>query len=353
MTSALLLILLGSPGSRGVAPHDFAAPLDANEIYPYRTPEFNEFVNESFGSPKGSARFYKWMAQAVRKSKFSFPDEKNLALEPYLSYKYKQLAKFDDSAERAKVERSFAASLHKMVKLILPHFSLDHGYEFTNAYEHGQRQCFLQSVLITGLLQKGGVRAGVAMVNCNVQGQETNNKHAVCIARLADGTDLIVDASEDEPFAKQHGLFTFSTEGFRFVKPVYGQGQSITSYQSYDGHSAIDIKAIRPLTRSFLRSQFDYYRGERTLGGVMAKQKTSRGLQEAAKFLTRSIQENPQNPLSQYMLGRVLLYQGRREAAARSLDRAMALYQKEGWVPPDERTSQLQAHQMNRSAGDL
>ena len=64
------------------------------------------------------------------------------------------------------------------------------------AARSGQRQCFLQSVLIAGLLQRMGISAGVAMVYRNPRGEESNNGHAVTLVKLPDGDDLVADAAE-------------------------------------------------------------------------------------------------------------------------------------------------------------
>jgi hypothetical protein len=226
-----------------------------------------------------------------------------------------------------------------MIKKIMPNFDLDSGFEFRNSVANGQRQCFLQSVFLAGCLQRAGVKAGVTMVNRNIEGVQTNNKHAICLTKLSNGQDVIVDDSEDYAFAKQQGLFVNSASGYKFVRPVYDGDFTIRSYQAYTTGEPIPASAIEPMPRTFITSQFDYYRGERTAGGVMAKRKTPAGLAKAAQFLEKSVQEDPANSLSQYMLGRVFLLQGQKEAATRSLSRAMGLYERQGWVPPDERTA--------------
>jgi hypothetical protein len=223
-----------------------------------------------------------------------------------------------------------------LVKKALPHFSLNTGFEFKDAVLKGQRQCFLQSVLLASFLQEAGIPAGVAMVNENESGEQTNNKHAVCIARLANDHDLVIDASAPEPFVRQKGLFLECTNGYRFLRPDYEPDSSIASFQAYRFPTAYAVDQIQPLDLEFIRSQFEYYRGERTVGGVMAKAKRPGGMELARRFLSRSVYLCPGNPLSAYMLGRVLQWQGHGREAGKALRKAMSDYLEAGWVPPDE-----------------
>src|SRR5439155_3269782 len=55
--------------------------------------------------------------------------------------------------DRVRAEMLLAATLHGIVRKMLPVFSLERGYEFAEAERHGKRQCLLQSTLISSLLQ--------------------------------------------------------------------------------------------------------------------------------------------------------------------------------------------------------
>ncbi len=199
-------------------------------------------------------------------------------------------------------------------------------------------------MLIVGLLQAAGVDSGVAMVWINDAGHESNNGHAVAVARLADGTDLVVDASFPDPFADQAGLVVADASGgYCFVRPVYSGhrlyvygrrryagSRFIRSYRSSKGTGEI---RVRMLDIPFLRSQFDYYRGERAPGGFTAKEKTPAGLAASARFLERAVRICPQNPLPVYVLGRVYARQGKLSLAKAQIVRGHALYERFGFVP--------------------
>jgi hypothetical protein len=227
--------------------------------------------------------------------------------------------------------------VHRVVKGTIPRFSLDRGFEFCNVVRYGERQCFLQAVLIAGLLQRMGVPAGIAMVYRNIQGQETNNGHAVTLVRLADGRDLIVDASDPEPFARQQGLFV-RVNDYQYADPIYeGASGKIVAYRSVPGRARLAPRQVRTLDLPFIRSQFAYYRGERRTGGLLARAKTRSGLAAAEKDLRTSVAFCPRNPLAVYMLGRARLAQGRTQDARPILQRAHDLYARFGWVPPGPR----------------
>jgi hypothetical protein len=344
MTSTLALLIVAGQAPLGPTP---ANHFSEKFLYPYGSPTFGRFVNRSFGGDAGAQKFYTWVDASIAHVHYKYPNRKSASLEAFLDYEHTVLSQPAPPETKAKNERRLAIWLHRMVKKILPHFDLDTGFEFKNCVEHGQRQCFLQSVLIAGCLQRAGLEAGVTMVNKNIAGQETNNKHAICLLKLPTGKDVIVDASEDYAFAKQQGLFTDSPSGYRFVKPVYDGDFSIAAYEGFGSGARLAVRTVEPMPNNFIASQFDYYRGERTVGGVMAKHKTVDGLASAANFLAKSVAEDPENSLSQYMLGRVFLYQRNRVSGARSLDKAMKLYDREGWIPPDERMAQAQAHKFS------
>src|SRR5207244_2849315 len=120
--------------------------------------------------------------------------------------------------------------------------------------------------LIAGLLQSADVYAGVAMVSKNIKGLAINNAHAVTLVKLANGKDIIVDASDPEPFARQKGLFV-RTRDYRYVEPAFEEDSStILFYRAAAGGQKIETRSVRTLDYEFLRSQFAYYRGERAPG---------------------------------------------------------------------------------------
>ena len=96
---------------------------------------------------------------------------------------------------------------------------------------------------------------------------------------------------------------------------------------------------VRPLPLAFVSSQFDYYRGERTPGGLLSApaQLTPAGLTTEANFLHAAIQRDPENALAVYMLGRVSLRQGQPAAARRQLSQSLKLYAAAGWTPDGPR----------------
>src|SRR4029079_16762051 len=100
------------------------------------------------------------------------------------------LSKISDANERAEAEQVLGGTIHRIIKKVIPKFSLQHGFEFYQAKDLGERQCFLQSVLVSGLLQRAGIDSGVVMVYKNIAGEATNNGHAVAVARLTNGDDI-------------------------------------------------------------------------------------------------------------------------------------------------------------------
>ena len=309
----------------------------ASPAYPYaETGTFQSFVAESFRvagarNPATAAHsFFAYMGSAIPASMD--------AAKPRLS-------RIANVKERASAERALCVNLHKAIKKQSPRFSLDRGFEFANTVKRGERQCFLQSVVIASLLQRAGVPAGVVMVSRNERGAYCNNGHAVTVARLADGTDIIVDASDPTPFMTHRGLMVRvpALGGYAYVEPVYDAAHRITAYRSLRGKTTLAPPAIALLDVPFLRSQFTYYRGERTPGGLFTPPLVQpAGLARSETWLKQSVSECPQNPLAVYMLGRVQERQGNRAAAKRSYSDAYALYTRYGWVP-DEETRALAA----------
>jgi hypothetical protein len=307
--------------------------------YPYSSRAFSRFVTESYmanyaGNPDA---FYTWMNKAYASSKYKYPGKENMALLQALASRKVDLESIKKSSARAKAEIDTAAWAHRMIKKAIPRFSLDRGFEFSNVVSFGERQCFLQSVLIAGLLQQAGIDAGVVMVYKNTAGEETNNGHAVTLVKLSDGRDVIVDASEQEPFARQQGLFVQARE-YRYVDPVYKKGSYlIEGYRLAGGGDRIYPSQVCGMDTEFLRSQFWYYRGERAAGGILSTIKTGEGIKESREALSQSVKICPKNPLSVYMLGRAYMAEGKRALARKTLLHAHSVYRRAGWLPDGPR----------------
>jgi hypothetical protein len=273
------------------------------------------------------------MEKAYARCPRRLPGTEGLALGPALQAEKATLSRVSEAERRAEAEQNICAKLHRIVKKVIPRFSLDRGFEFRNVVRLGERQCFLQAVLIAGLLQRMGIDAGVVMVYRNPHGAASNNGHAVTLVKLAGGHDLLVDASEPEPFPHHRGLFV-RKGAYRYVEPAYDTGTDrIVSYRSTAGGERIDPARLRMLDYGFIRSQFWYYRGERAEGALLSAHRTKTGLGAAARALRRSVSLCPENSLSTYMLGRVYLANGKSEKARGLFAQAYRLYSRFGWVP--------------------
>jgi hypothetical protein len=316
------------------------------ETYPYHSLLFNELIADSHRvcKPDTPENFYVWMQNAYEKSSFRFPGYEKLTLEGFLSARGRDLRAISNTSQRTEAEVRTGAWLHKEVKTVIPRFSLERGFEFCNVITYGERQCFLQSILIAGMLQRMGAHAGVVMVYKNIRGEETNNGHAVVLLKLPDGRDIIVDASDPEPFARQQGLFVRDSD-YVYVDPVFDKSSdAIIYYKSASTGRRLKATRIRTLDYAFLRSQFFYYRGERAEGGVFASKQTMTGLDNSIKYLRTSIALNPKNPLAVYMLGRAYRAERNFRQSARLFRRAYSLYSEFGWVPQGTR----QAYALSR-----
>lgn len=306
-----------------------------DELYPYGGAQFTRFVSESFetvGSGTASD-FYNWFQKAYDESSYKLTGTDSLDLKQALRLQKRRLSEIHTPSKKAHAELAISAQLHRMVKKTIPKFSLDRGFEFYYTVKNGERQCFLQSVLISGLLQDMGINAGVAMVWRNTRGENINNAHAVCVVKLANNSDVIVDASEPEPFPKQQGLF-LRLGDYRFLRPVYGpSGEKIYYYRTVDGHQKVKPNRVKTLDVPFIVSQFWYYRGERTPGALFSQTRTPEGLEQSVRFLQTSQGASAANPLATYMLGRIYLLQGKQDLAEVQFREAYRLYSKYGWVP--------------------
>ncbi|MEN6370548.1 MAG: hypothetical protein ABFD64_00910 [Armatimonadota bacterium] len=312
-----------------------AAKSDFTEAYPYANEKFDKFVAESY-SYRGSndwRSFYDHMDHIYWKYKSGFSGWKGTNLKDMLDSEGNKLNSITDNTKRAKEELAFSAGLHRFIKIGVPNFSLDRGYEFYYMQNRGERQCFLQSMLLAGMLQRAGVNTGVAMVYKNAGGEQSNNGHAVDLVRLSNGHDIILDASEQEPFVKQQGLFVKETH-YAYVNPVFtSSSNEIMGYRSASDNETIALAKVKALDYDFLHSQFWFYRGERAIGGLILMPKTADGLKRSEEVLQTSVKICPENPLSVFTLGRVYIAEDKMDQARESVADARGLYQKFGWMP--------------------
>ncbi len=328
--SALLMLLIVA----GAGVLTSSTPQPPSD-YAYGGKQFGRLLADSYES-RGTADpsgFYRWADSAYASNYAVLSSRKYPSMGAFLDAKRADLAAVKDPLKRASAEIDLGKRLHKFVKKTITRFSLDYGFEFCNVVKYGQRQCHLQAVLIASMLQRAGMDAGLVMVYRNITGEESNNGHAVTLVKLADGRDIIVDASEQEPFARQQGLFARMGD-YRYVRPVYRANSAmITHYLPAQGSGKIPTRRVKPLDFAFVRSQFYYYRGERQQGGLVNGPETKQGLAASEHFLERSVTICPSNPLAVYMLGRAYLAEHRTEQARTTLEKANKLYKAFGWVP--------------------
>ena len=258
----------------------------------------------------------------------------------YLTAEKTRLAAITAPADKAAAQTELSATVFRIVKKALPAFSLDRGFEFTSAAKSNERQCLLQAVLAAGLLQKAGVPAGIAMVWKSDRGEISNLGHCVAVVRLADGNDRILDISSDRhtnfvPDLPHQGLFLADAkgDGYRFVEPQFDDTHRITAYKMTGTGKQTPTDTIAFLDNAFVRSQFYYYRGERASGHLLWSPVEAATLPRSADALTRSIRACPQNPLAMYMLGKVLVWQGKAADAQPRFVEAHRLYRSQGRVP--------------------
>jgi hypothetical protein len=318
-----------------------------DESYPYASAAFALLVADSYRetATSGIQSFPAWFETAYAASSARLPGFHHLPLIQALAARAKQIRSIPDAHQRSGLEADTGIWLHHAIKTIIPGFSLDRGYEFANVVRFGERQCLLQSTLIAALLQTAGIRAGVYMVWKNPHGAVSNNGHAVTTAKLSDGRDLLVDASEAAPFARHQGVFVrdATTQRYRFAEPVYGAGSAIIAYRRAAGGRPLSPGETRPLDIRFVRSQLYFYRGERVPGGLLGKPRTSVGLAASARFLERAELERPENALAVYVLGHVYLRQDKTREAAQQYAKGFALYREFGYVPAGPRTAYARA----------
>lgn len=300
--------------------------------YAYGSEAFTRLIDESYRITHSQELepFYPWFEGAyARRTGEGLREALEARRQAYRKLKAPQKAAF---------ERESAVWAYRTVKALIPRFSLERGFEFAYTVRYGERQCLLQSVLIAGMLQRVGLRAGAVMVWKSLHGQVSNNGHVTAVLRLSDGRDLLVDASEPQPFPQHQGIFTWDrTQGdYRFLEPVYDADGGIRAYRVVGGGER-ETSEVGLLSLGFLHSQFFYYRAERAPGGFMGPS-TPQGLAASAHFLEEAVRTEPRNPLPVYVLGLVYRKQGQLEAARHQIQAGYALYRRYGFVPqgPEE-----------------
>ncbi len=320
-----------------------AAPATTAQIGPnfqYGSAAFAEVAQTSYTTAGLSGSFDDWISAAYLKTGVPLGDGSG-TLTDALDARAAAIRAASGEA-KVKLERSTATWAHTFIKKAIPKFSLERGFELANVVRTGERQCLAQSFIISGLLQRAGMQAGAVMVWANPEGKLSNLGHVVSTVRLSSGNDLLVDASDPTPFMRHQGLLVKTGEHYTFVKPTYSQDDGITGYTAADSGARLDVKATAPLTLSYLRSQFDYYRGERATGGFMGTgvgKATPDGLKQSALYLKRAVQEDPQNALATYVLGHVLRRQGQLDLAKTQYQKAIALYTAQGHMPGGVQTA--------------
>ncbi|MDQ2801129.1 MAG: hypothetical protein M3Y13_15970 [Armatimonadota bacterium] len=304
------------------------------ERYPYGSPAFTRFLADSCrrtgqGTP---AQFYHWLDKAYR-TQNAGKSGSPVTLAALIVSEKQKIVRLPDPTQKTQRELAVATQLHHLVKKAMPNFSLQEGFEFTNSVSKGERQCLLQSVLLAGLLQAMKVDAGVVMINRSLTGTVSNNGHCSALIHLPNGQDVFLDASDPKPFVRHLGLFGVEG-GYRFLTPLFqGATPRIVGYTIVGTGGKIAPRHLRFLDAAFLRSQFDYYRGERTIGGLLSPPANWTGLEKEAALLRSSIKLCPQNPLPVYMLGRVYLREARPVPAKRWISQSLSLYNRQGWTP--------------------
>jgi hypothetical protein len=312
--------------------------------FQYGGPVFDDVAQTSYETVGLSGSFTDWLAKAYTSSGVRLgngTDDLNAALDA------RRIAIGAASSQaRVKLERETAAWAHKFIKKAIPKFSLERGFELANVVKTGERQCLAQSFIISGLLQRAGMQAGAVMVWANPEGKQSNLGHVVSVVRLNNDSDLLVDASDPTPFMRHQGLLVKTGEHYSFVKPSYRPDDTISGYSLAGGGKTFKLAEAAPLTLSYLKSQFDYYRGERAIGGILGTaigkappKATPEGLKQSAVYLSRAVQEEPQNALASFMLGHVLARQGQIEQARAQYTKANSLYLTQGHVPAGVQTS--------------
>lgn len=311
-----------------------ASALGGPPQFAYGSEAMSSLISESYTvvGDKSLPDFYAWFeARYAATPAAKLPGFPQLSLREALSQRRTELTALEGSA-RSRLELDTSAWLHKLIKATIPNFSLERGYEFAYTVSKGERQCLLQSTLISGMLQSAGVNAGIVMVWKNPAGQASNLGHMVSVVRLTNGRDVLVDASEPTPFYPHPGLFTLVNGQYRFVEARYSPDNTIAEYRVLNAET-VQPSAVQFLPWNYIRSQYFYYRGERVPGGFINGPKTPEGRAASAGFLERAVGLAPENPLATYVLGLVYQRQGKAVEGARLIALAYQMYQRDGFVP--------------------
>ncbi len=293
--------------------------------YEYGGEQFDSFVRDSYRhtkAPKPVSSLYAFLdAGAKTHSGYEWT--------PWINSKRGELSV---STSKPATREAIAAELHALVKKAVPKFSLERGFEFAHMASGGERQCFSQSVLIASILHRIGIEAGVVMVYRNPKGETSNLGHACTLVKFDNDRAAIIDASHPTPFALHQGLFLRVAGKYQFLKPQFS-GASFGVAWPASGGDAQTISRLTPLPLDYIRSMFDYYRGERTTNGILAPKPTRTGLSKSAALLERSVRLCPQNPLAVIQLANCYAKQGRTGQAKLRLKHAERLYSLGGWSP--------------------
>ena len=335
---ALMVLALTLPLAAQAAAPAVTAQIGPN--FQYGSAAFTEVAQTSYTIAGLPGSFEDWMAAAYLKTGVPLGDSSGSLSEALDARAAAIRAASGES--KVKLERGTATWAHTFIKKAIPKFSLERGFELANVVKTGERQCLAQSFIISGLLQRAGMQAGAVMVWANPEGKLSNLGHVVSTVRLNSGNDLLVDASDPTPFMRHLGLLVKTGERYTFVKPIYSADDSISGYTAADSGSRLSVGATAPLTLSYLHSQFDYYRGERAIGGFMGTgvgKATPDGLKQSALYLKRAVQEDPQNALATFVLGHVLRRQGQLDLAKVQYQKASALYTAQGHMPGGVQTA--------------
>ena len=301
--------------------------------YPFGSSLFAQFVTDSSQAAlaPNAPEFQSWWRERFKQN--PHPDLPGATLDAALEARGKAIQAERDPSKRAQLETQTGAQLHVLVKKLIPKFSLERGFEFTNTVTKLERQCLLQSVLIAGMLQRAGIDAGTVMVWKNQAGGVSNLGHVVVVLKRSDSLDVLIDASDPEPFMRHAGLFGMVGGKLQFVTPTYAPNATITGYTTIKDSRTVKPLGFQTLSSAYLRSQFFYYRGERAIGGFMGNPSTPAGLEDSAKFLRESILLEPNNPLAQYVLGHVYRRLGKMDEARAQYAKGYGLYLEQGFVP--------------------
>lgn len=312
-----------------------AGPAAVPATLAFSGPEFRGLAAESYRQQSLKGEFGDWLAQAYLKA--GVPLAKGKTLAGALAQRKAQLAAARTPAEQDALARETATWAWTFIKKAVPNFSLERGFEFASIPRYGERQCLLQSTIIAGLLQETGLNAGLVMVWKSMNGQESNLGHVTSVLRLPSGAgDVQVDASEPQPFATHQGVLAAAGGNLLFLRPVFSSGNVIASYISVKGGNALPANGMNFLSLDYLRSQYDYYRAERTIGGVLGTgtgRATPEGLRRSEELLLKALKTEPNNALAAGVLGTVYRKQGRTSEAKTQYRRAAALYQVQGHLP--------------------